>query len=132
MTIFTQMGEKKVLDKIGFINSAARRAVVYAVQLEKGTDTSRLVLYCYKDDVQLLLSTIPDLQAQRVSAVPFKQQPRKGQQNQQSSHGASDKSRQSQAGLTKALDRAFKTGECKYKAQKMQCPFQGRCRFSCY
>jgi hypothetical protein len=121
-----------MVDKIGFINSAARCTVVKAIQLDKGTEAARLVLFCYGNDTELFLSTIPELRAQRVSAAPFKKHPQMGQQKQQSINVTSDKSRQSQAGLTKTLDRTFKTGECKYKAQKLQCPFQGRCRFLCY
>ena len=104
LTIFTKMGEKKMLDKIGLINYSARMAVVKAVPLDKDTEAARLVLFCHRNDVQLLLNTIPELQAQRVSAVPYKHHPQTGQQRQQNSNGVNDKSRQSQAGLAKALD----------------------------
>jgi hypothetical protein len=125
IVIFTKAGKKNITKLL----RATFPDLVAAVPMsttKEGIETaaSRVVVHCKAADVHLLHATIPDLKRQNVRVEKFAPQ---GGRSRQA--GKADKAR---TGTANALDKAMRTGTCRYYQAGEVCPHGVDCRFRCY
>lgn len=114
VVVFGSGGKKQLKTMLKELNPQAAEAVVSTVEIKTGAP--RCVLHCKASATALVSMLIPALATRNVRAAVFSPQ-------------TMPKTQQAGAGLAGASSKA---GMCKYFTGMQQCPFFGRCKFTCY
>jgi hypothetical protein len=127
VVVFGDGSVKTLRRNIRKLNPAVADAIKDVYKIEVGAP--RAILYCHEEDVDLVLTIVPLLKADRTGCAPYKEQ--RGGARGHNQDGAAPKAKQAERGLHDASQRA---GVCNYMVAGRDCPhsLRGQCRFVCY
>lgn len=126
--VFGDGGKRSLRRILREMDPDVEAAISAVYKIEAGAP--RAVLYCAKQDIDMVLGILPTLRADGIGCAAYKEQRGAGRGREE--HGvAPSKAKQAELGLRDASRRA---GVCHYMTSGQECPhsLRGQCKFTCY